>query len=140
METPPLTYTSYQQFLVQGKLMGSRCTRCGERYLPPRLVCRRCYGDQMEWVDMPLQGKLAAFTSIHVGQTFMAAEGFDRSNPYCVGIVELADQVRVSALIIDVDARRPETIRIGTPMEAQFIPRGTAGEARTVLAFRPMGS
>jgi len=137
VETPPFTYASFQQFLTQGRLMGSRCSRCGQRYVPPRLICRRCHEGDMEWIEMPLQGKLAAFTTIHVGQSFMVSEGFDRHNPYCVGVIELEDGVRISSRLIDVDARQPERIQIGTPMKAHFIHQGNPEEARTVLAFRP---
>ncbi|RPI20888.1 MAG: Zn-ribbon domain-containing OB-fold protein [Chloroflexota bacterium] len=138
METPPFTYASFQQFLTQGKLMGSRCSHCGQRYVPPRLICRRCHAGEMDWIEMPLQGKLAAFTTIHVGQSFMVAEGFDRSNPYCVGVIVLGEGVRITARLVDVDARQPEKIAIGMPVKAQFLHPEDKGDGRIVLAFRPI--
>jgi uncharacterized OB-fold protein len=138
VESLPFTHASFQEFLDQAKLMGSRCRQCGQRFVPPCLICRRCQADEMEWVEMPLEGKLAAFTTIHVGQSSMAAEGYDRDNPYGVGVIELEEGVRVSAQLTGVDARQPEKIQIGMPLKARFLKRGKAGESRTVLAFCPV--
>jgi uncharacterized OB-fold protein len=79
---------------------------------------------------------LAAFTSIYVGLTFMNAEGFDRNNPYCTGIVELDEGVRISARILGVEARNPAAIKIGTQLTVEFLERGEGEEKKTFLAFR----
>ena len=133
MEPLPFTFASFQQYLDQGRLMGVRCAACGQVDLPPRAICRRCRASQMEWVEMPSSGKLAAFTSIFVGQTRLIAEGFDRTNPYCAGVVELENGARISARIVGVDARQPASIRIGTPVTVEFLHRGRGSTDRTGL-------
>jgi uncharacterized OB-fold protein len=134
--TRPLTAASFKQFLNEKKLMGSRCLKCHALYLPPRQICPKCHGDQLEWIEMSGRGKLAAFTSIYIGPSRMIAEGFDRNKPYCTGIVELDEGVKISARILGVDASQPETIQIGTPLMIEFLERGEVEQPATILAFK----
>ena len=137
MEERPFSDISYQQFLNEEKLMGSRCRKCGILYAPPRPICIKCHGSEMEWVELKGKGKLAAFTCISVGPPFMMAEGYDRKNPYISGVVELAEGVRVDARIEGVDGTRPEAIKIGIPLTVEFLHRGEGENIRTFLAFKP---
>lgn len=128
---------SYERYLDEDKLMGCRCKACGERYVPPRPMCPKCYSDDLEWVEMKGLGRLAAFTCIRVVPPTMQVWGYDRKKPYCSGVVDLQDGGRVVALIDDVDPTRPETLSIGMPLAVKFLHRGE-GEAReSMLAFRP---
>lgn len=135
MEERPFTDFSYQQFLNEEKLMGSKCRKCGALYAPPRPICISCHGTDMEWVEMKGKGQLYAFTSIAVGPGFMIAEGFDRKNPYISGVVKLEEGVRVDARIEGVDGNKPETIKIGTPLTVRFLHRGEGEDIKTYLAF-----
>jgi uncharacterized OB-fold protein len=132
-----LNNTSFQEFLGEHKLMGSRCCSCGALHLPPRALCPACYGEEMAWVEMPEEGKLVAFTTVHIGPTAMIEAGYDRKNPYCVGIVELTDGSRISAQILGVDATKPEDISIGMEVRVTFVERGDGEAQRTLLAFQP---
>ena len=137
MERRPFSDLSYRQFLKEEKLMGSRCKHCGTLFAPPRAICVNCYDSDMEWAEMRGTGKLAAFTCITVAPPLMLAEGYNRKNPYCSAVVELDEGVRVDARIEGVDATRPETIKIGTPLKTKFLHRGEGEGAKTVLAFEP---
>jgi uncharacterized OB-fold protein len=136
-EGRPFNDISYERFLSEDKLMGSRCQRCGVLSVPPRSICMKCYGSEMEWVEIKGKGRLAAFTSIAVGPPFMIREGYDRKHPYVCGVVELEVGVRVVARIEGVDGTNPETIRIGTLLRAEFLHKGEGENATTFLAFRP---
>ena len=137
MEDRPLNDTSYEQFLNEGKIMGSKCKKCGSLALPPRPICVSCFGGEMEWVQFKGTGKLAAFTSITVAPPYMAKEGFGRNNPYVVGVVELEERVKTVARIVGVDAKKPELIRVGTPLKAEFLEKGEGPEKKMMLAFKP---
>jgi uncharacterized OB-fold protein len=89
----------------------------------------------MGWVELSGEGKLVAFTTVHIAPTAMIEAGYDRNNPYCTGIVELAEGPAISAQILGVDPTKPEEIEIGTPLRVAFIQRGDAEQARTYLAF-----
>jgi uncharacterized protein len=133
--TRPLTAAAFNQYLAEGKLMGSRCPNCGQTYLPPRAICPGCHCDYLEWAEMPQEGKIAAFTSIYVAPSALVAAGHDRNNPYVTGIVELPGGERISARILGVDAKNPSIEWIGRPVHAAFVEKGE-GDAKTVaLAF-----
>jgi scaffold protein (connect acetoacetyl-CoA thiolase and HMG-CoA synthase) len=127
----------YNQFLGEEKLMGSRCEKCGTLYVPPRPICVKCHGADMQWVQMKGRGKLAGFTCIGIGPGFMTAEGYNRKNPYCVGVVELEEGARVDARIENVDTLKPETIKVGMPMAVKFLHRGEGADKKTYVAFEP---
>ncbi len=137
MEEKHFSDISYEQFLSEEKLMGSRCKQCGAFYVPPRPICIKCYASEMEWVQTKGKGKLAAFTCIAVGPPFMMEEGYNRTRPYVSGVVELEEGARVVARIEGVDGSKPDTIKIGTPLQVEFLHRGEGEDSATFLAFRP---
>ena len=115
---------SFYQFLTEKKLMASRCKKCQALYLPPHPICIKCHGNEMEWVEMKGKGKLATFTAIAVGQSRTIEEGYSRDNPYLVGIVELDEGPKVSGRILGIDAKKPENIKVGTPLTIEFTEQG----------------
>lgn len=137
MAARPFNDIAYNQFLNEEKLMGCRCRKCGERYVPPRPLCVKCYSPELEWVELNGRGRLVAFTCISIAPPFMMAQGYDRKHPYISGVVELDEGGRVDARIEGVDAMKPESIRIGMPMKAAFIRRKDAEVPETYLAFEP---
>jgi hypothetical protein len=138
MEQRPFSDISYEQFLNEEKLMGSQCTTCGALFVPPRPICIQCHGSDMAWIEMKGKGRLNAFTCIAVAPPFMIAEGYNRKNPYCSGVVELDEGVRVVARIEGVDVANPESIQIGMPLTVSFVHRGEGDDLRTYLGFRPL--
>ena len=131
----PFTAASFNQYLAEHKLMGTRCPACDRLFLPPRAICPGCHGDALAWAELSGAGKLAAFTSVYVGPSAMVAQGYDRNNPYLTGIVELAEGVKISARILGLDAKAPDVAWIGTPMTVTFLDRGEGEGKSTVLAF-----
>jgi uncharacterized OB-fold protein len=89
----------------------------------------------MEWVEMVGQGRLVAFTTVHIAPTAMLEAGYDRKNPYCAGVVQLDEGPSISAQIIGVPEQNPQQIAVGTPLHVAFIERGEGEERRTFLAF-----
>ena len=132
----PFSAESFNQFLGEKKLMGSRCQSCGALHLPPRALCPVCHGGEMQWEEMNGKGKLVAFTTIHIAPTAMIEAGYGRDKPYCAGIVQLDEGPAISAQILGVETTQPEQIAIGTPLKVTFIERGEGEERRTYLAFK----
>jgi len=137
MNDKPFNDTSYEQFLNEWKIMGSKCKKCGALALPPRPICVSCFGSEMEWVQFKGDGQLSAFTSIVVAPPPMAKEGFGRNNPYIVGVVELEEGVKTVARIVGVDAKKPEQIKVGIPLKAEFLSKGEGPNRQTTLTFKP---
>lgn len=137
MTERPFTRASFNEFLAEGRLMGSRCQSCGRVYVPPRPLCPGCHGEEMAWTEMEGRGELVAFATVHIGPKIMIEQGYDRKNPYCTGIVELVEGPRVSARIGGVDAQHPEAIDIGTAVGFQPPDRVEVEEGHGFVAFRP---
>ena len=81
-------------------LVGSRCGGCGNVAFPAASRCQRCGGEQTDQVELARTGTVWA----HTVQRFAPksppyvppADGFV---PFAVGYVELADGVRVEAVL-----------------------------------------
>ncbi|RJP31826.1 MAG: Zn-ribbon domain-containing OB-fold protein [Actinobacteria bacterium] len=52
--------------MKEGKILASRCPACGRVYLPPRMICERCFAKAEEWVELPETGTVETFTEAHV--------------------------------------------------------------------------
>lgn len=132
----PFSAAAFDQYIAEHKLMAARCIKCGGVYAPPRAICPTCQSEEMEWVETSGKGKLAAFTVIYSGPTFMIEQGFDRKSPYISGIVELEEGTRISARIIGIDPSKPTEIKIDTPLSVDFVEFGEGEAKKTYLAFK----
>lgn len=135
--TLPFTNASFQQYIAQHRLMGSRCAACGNTYLPPRAICPVCHGTKLHWIELNGRGRLSGFTSVFIAPTAMAQAGYGKDNPYLSAIVELDEGVKISARLVGLDAANPEAIQIGQPLIVEFIDSGDGDKRSTTLAFRP---
>ncbi len=143
MAAKPFTVFSFQEFLKEDKLMAARCTQCNDLWLPPRPICPNCHGSKPEWEVLSGDGELVTFTVVHFGTMPMIKEGHGMKSPYCTGIVKTAEGPSISAQILGVDVSNPETIKIGSPLKAEFVERESwhfvrevAEVKRRVVAFR----
>jgi uncharacterized OB-fold protein len=76
-------------YLEKGKVMATRCRRCGTNYFPPRMDCPKCVGSDVEWFEIKRNGRLVTYTVVNYGPT-----GFEEDAPYTLGIADF-DGVRV---------------------------------------------
>lgn len=134
----PFTQASYQAYLNEGRLMGSRSRATGELFVPPRPIDPATHGADIEWVELSGRGTLAAFTSVYIGTSAMIEAGYDRKKPYVAGVVTLEEGPRISAQILGLDGTQPELAWIGRPLRATFVERGEGDQRRAFLAFEPV--
>jgi uncharacterized OB-fold protein len=76
-------------YLEKGKVMATRCRRCGTNYFPPRMDCPKCVGSDVEWFEIKGNGRLVTYTVVNYGPT-----GFEEDAPYTLAIADF-DGVRV---------------------------------------------
>lgn len=112
--------------LRQGKLLGTKCVKCGSRYLPPRSQCR-CGSHEMEWYEAPTKGKLFSYTMVTLAPDSMA-----KYAPYIVAVAELEDGSRLLAQITGVT---PQTLQVGLPI--QVVPHQISQD-RIAYKFKPL--
>jgi uncharacterized protein len=100
---PPRVSAFTQPFweaLGRGRLVTTQCGACASRSFPPRNLCRHCWSQSLRWVDLSPVGTLYSFTRVHV-----APARFRADTPYAIGIVDLADGVRLMCRMVgEVDA------------------------------------
>jgi len=62
METREFTriYEFYDN-LKAGRFTTTKCKKCGYVAFPPRVVCPQCYSDELEYIDLPKEGKVITF-------------------------------------------------------------------------------
>jgi uncharacterized OB-fold protein len=112
-----IPYTKVADFadhLKDGRLMGSRCKKCGALSFPPRADCLECMHDEFEFFEMSGKGTLHTYTKIAAAPT-----GFENLVPYTVGLADLKETGRIVGWIGETI---PESeIKIG--MEIQVVPQ-----------------
>ena len=77
-------------FLEQGKVMATRCRKCGASYFPPKMDCPRCLSSDVEWFGIKGNGKLLTYTVVNYGPT-----GFENDAPYILALAEFGDGLQV---------------------------------------------
>ena len=100
--------------LKEGRLMGSRCKKCGYQTFPPVADCPQCLSADFEFVEYNGKGKLFTFSTIAAAPT-----GFENDVPYTIGVVELEQGGRLLAWIGDTIPLAD--VKIG--MDVQTVPR-----------------
>jgi len=120
MSEKPFTVQSYVDFLNQKKLMGTKCKDCGNIDLPPRGLCSKCISSNVEWTEVEGKGKLASFSAIHVGTTFMNNKGYSMKKPYLFGTIDLDAGTSIAAHVKELDALNPEKIKVGIRLKVQY--------------------
>ena len=123
MSEKPITVNNYFNFMKEKKLMATECLDCGSIELPARAVCSKCQSSNMKWKELSGKGKLATFTTVHVGAEVMAKKGYNMKKPYCFAIMEIdeKEKVYVSGQLIGVDETKPENIPLGMPLRSIFL-------------------
>jgi len=78
-------------YLESGKVMATRCKKCGATYFPPRLDCPTCLSSEVEWFEVAGKGKLRSYTRVNYGPS-----GFEADAPYILALGEF-DGVQILA-------------------------------------------
>ncbi|MGP8071804.1 MAG: Zn-ribbon domain-containing OB-fold protein [Thermoplasmata archaeon] len=86
LETADQTRLSaFFDHLRAGRLSTTRCRKDGELHWPPRTACPKCHAEELDWVDLPEQGTVYAFSAVLGG----APLGMEDEVPFAVGLVDL---------------------------------------------------
>ncbi|HTS32846.1 MAG TPA: OB-fold domain-containing protein [Thermoplasmata archaeon] len=86
LDTPDQTRLSaFYDRLRTGRLSTTRCPKDGTLHWPPRVACPDCHTEQLDWVDLPEEGRIYAFSAVLGG----APLGMESEVPFAVGLVDL---------------------------------------------------
>lgn len=111
-ESYPFTIEQFYKFIGERKLMGVKCNKCGNIFMPPRIICPKCLSTCLSWIPLKNRGKLVTYTVIYA-----APEKFQHMAPYAFGIIEIDGSIRIPGIIQGV---RYEDIKVGMELEVDF--------------------
>jgi len=115
-ETKAADFVAY---LKQGKVMATRCKKCGASYFPPKLDCPKCLSSDVEWFEVKGNGKLLTYTVVNYGPT-----GFENDAPYTLALTEFGDGLQIfGRLSRDI---KGDDIKVGMGVKA--VPVKLAGD------------
>ncbi len=94
------------------RLYGTKCTRCGKVWLPPRVHCNECYGPT-EWVRLGDTATIVTYTVVYYGTSVF----YDRT-PYVCAFVKIdgADTL----IMQNVFLKDVTKARIGMKLRVEF--------------------
>jgi uncharacterized OB-fold protein len=72
--------------LEAGKVMATRCRKCGGSY------CHRCLSSDVEWFEIKSKGKLLSYTVVNYGPT-----GFENDAPYMLALARFDEGIQILA-------------------------------------------
>ena len=129
----------FRQFfdeLLNGKLIGLKCKKCGYITCPPKSTCDNCGSRELEKIQLSGKGKIISYTT-----TYIAPIGYEREVPYVVAIVELdegpwiigrVDINAEDAEIEDLIGKRVEIFAKEFPPDQFYVDK----QRRVVMMFR----
>lgn len=112
--SPATRVAAFASHLRDGRLMASRCRRCGAQSFPPRADCERCLSPEFEWVEITGRGRLVTWTRITA-----APSGFEAYAPYTLGVIELEGGGRAMAWL--GGSLEEQDLEMGMPL--RLVPR-----------------
>jgi uncharacterized OB-fold protein len=114
-----------------GVLRIQRCRGCREFQWGPEWICHRCFGADLDWVDVAPRGRIYSWERAwHPVHSALKEHG-----PYIVVLVELPAAGRVR-MIGNLLGDPSQDIPIGAPVEAVFEPHDDATPPFTLVQWR----
>ena len=96
----------FVDLLIEGKVEGTVCKKCGAKFFPPRADCATCLSKEMDWFEMPKKGTLETFTT-----AYYAPFGFEADPPYTMGVVDFDGGLKLFARL--AKEIKPEDVKVG---------------------------
>jgi uncharacterized OB-fold protein len=98
---------------ADGRLLIQRCQACDEWQYYPRPFCKRCWSDDVTWVEASGKGTLYTFSIVRRNDL----PPFGERVPYVPAIVQLEEGPRMMTEVVDADL---ETLQIGIDLVVDF--------------------
>ncbi|MFX0041578.1 MAG: Zn-ribbon domain-containing OB-fold protein [Candidatus Hodarchaeota archaeon] len=96
------------------KLLGTKCTKCGKTWMPPRINCSDCYAPA-DWVELNQTGTIEVSTIV-----WYTASAFIKAVPYGIGFIKLDGAETALLQGIFSENLVPSKIKNGKKVRAVF--------------------
>ena len=113
----------FYEGLVEGKLLGRKCTRCGAVEFPPLIICSECSCIDTEWMEM--SGN-AVMTSIVMPSIFGSVPGLsDELGPYCFATVKTEEGPDFNTVVFGVTSENRDELKgkLPVPVRPKIVQR-----------------
>ncbi len=109
----------FEEIRDNGKLFGTRCTKCGFGFFPPRLNCQKCYAP-CDWVELSGKGEIVAGTLIH-----FAVSNFGDKVPLTIAFIKMneMDMAIRHTIIMKSEDKKMDNLKRGSKVKVQFKPK-----------------
>lgn len=115
----------------EGKLLATRCDKCGITFMPPRMYCDQCFAELTKYDEVPSTGVIESYTI-----TYFDFDGQSLSEPEILAFVKI-DKTD-GGLIHRIGEIKPESLKIGTKVTAVFeTKKNRKGALTDIKYFKP---
>lgn len=126
--------TFFKALRDEGRILAVHCPVCKVSQLPPRMFCEGCFTELHDFVEVPTQGRVAAFTVAHAdrrGQPLPSPEVFA-----FVTFKGIQEGGLIHRLLVP-----PEKARVGLQVRVKLKPKELrTGSIRDIEGFEPSTS
>jgi uncharacterized OB-fold protein len=113
--------------IKEGKILTTKCKKCGKLSFPPVADCPTCLSSDTEWVELSKEAEIETFTHVSI-----LPATFQNYEPYTIAIGKLKEGVRVLAWLKNV---KKEDVKVG--MKVKLAPKVTP-EGMLTYEFLPL--
>lgn len=117
--------------LENKKIVGNKCPKCGDVFVPPRKICGKCnvvIPLNENWIDLPETGELMNYTTTY----YKINDRSDRrvKKPQIIGIVKIDGSS--TGLIYRLLDLEPDELKIGMKMKIEWedTPKGDPSDIK----------
>ncbi|MFX1554445.1 MAG: Zn-ribbon domain-containing OB-fold protein [Promethearchaeota archaeon] len=117
--------------LENKKIIGNKCPKCGDVFVPPRKICGKCNEKihfEENWVDLPDTGTLKNYTITHYKVNDRACRKVKK--PQIIGMVQIdGSNTAIIYRLLDLEQ---EEVKTGMKLRIQWeeIPKGDPSDIK----------
>ena len=137
MEAEKYVYTAglageeFLKGLKEGKLLASKCPKCGTSYLPARSFCEKCFSEITDFFEVEESGEVETFTVQYVDK-----EGKPLEKPVIWAIIKFYGIE--GGIFHKLGEVEPEEVYIGMPVRPVFKQeKERKGSIHDIAYFKP---
>ena len=120
--------------LKEGRILGTKCDRCGRIVVPPRIFCEYCFRPSDNYLELPDTGIVNTYSVSHISTDTTRLQ-----EPIIPAVIEIDGTDRAGFLHI-LGEINPDRIRIGMKVRAVWKPHSERrGSITDILHFKPQG-
>ncbi len=118
--------------LEQKKIIGNKCSKCGDVFVPPRKICGKCNETiplEQNWVELPDTGTLVNYT---ITPYRVSDKRGRKAKPQIVGMVNIDGSN--TSIIYRLSNIEPEEVKTGMKVRIEWEEK-TKGDPSDIKGF-----